>query len=216
MNKNSPTYAAIFSYEEGGMVGPGGIPQRAGLTAQSQPPPPIDAGMMDAEINRFTAQHPEQVEQIKQAILQAIQSGELTDQELNMVIQLATVAAQNPQMYPHVRKFAIQQGIATEQDLPMEYDSGLVFVILLAAKAVKQGQGTPSQMPKGTAALPSMASGGPVPEPKNKDGSVVIRAHENEYVVPKHVVLAKGTEFFDRLVQKYDPNNPDNQATKQQ
>jgi hypothetical protein len=29
---------------------------------------------------------------------------------------------------------------------------------------------------------------------------VPINAHEGEYVIPAHVVRAKGTEFFDKLI----------------
>lgn len=50
----------------------------------------------------------------------------------------------------------------------------------------------------------SMAAGGPLPERSpNKDGSIPINAHEGEYVIPSAVVRAKGTEFFDKLVQSY-------------
>jgi len=54
------------------------------------------------------------------------------------------------------------------------------------------------------APVASMATGGSLP-PKsgNPDGSIPINAHEGEYVIPSHVVRAKGTEFFDKLVQSY-------------
>jgi hypothetical protein len=35
------------------------------------------------------------------------------------------------------------------------------------------------------------------------DGGVVILAHEGEYVIPADIVRAKGTEFFDKLIQSY-------------
>jgi hypothetical protein len=141
-------------------------------------------------------------------IMQEMQTGELTQQELNMVVQLATVAARNPEMYPYVRKFAIQQGIATEQDLPQQYDQGLVFILLLAARAVQQDMGGQNMMQGGSpaagqTAMPSMAKGGPVPQSAKSDGGVIIEAHEGEYVIPKKVVEMKGKEFFDSLVQKY-------------
>jgi len=144
---------------------------------------------LEAQINQFAAQNPQAVEAIRVAIQQVMQTGELTPQELNMVIQLATVAAQNPEMYPNVRKFAIQNGIATEQDLPLQYDQGLVFVLLLAARAVKSGGGTQP--------VPSLAEGGEVPQ------TGPVKAHEGEYVVPANVVKMKGKEFFDNLVEKY-------------
>jgi hypothetical protein len=126
-----------------------------------------------------------------------------------MIVQLATVAAQNPEMYPNVRRFAIQQGIAAEQDLPQQYDQGLVFVLLLAARAVQADLGGQNMMQGGSPALaggqaiPSMSEGGMTPRSKKPDGSVLINAHEGEYVIPANVVKMKGREFFDNLVEKY-------------
>lgn len=212
---NNPLYAAyqpysspspsLPSYANGGMVGAGGAPvpmgqpPGAGLAPQGQAGGQVDPKMLEMQINQFANQRPQEMAQIKQAIEQALQSGELTPEELNMAVQLATVASQNPQMYPSVRQFAIQQGIATEQDLPQQYDQGLVFVLLLAARAVQQGMGG---APAGTT-IPSMATGGKVPKSGNPGGGVIIEAHEGEYVIPKNVVDMKGKEFFDNLVAKY-------------
>jgi len=212
------------SYAEGGMIGPGGMPQRppgaAGVSEQTTSQGgAMSPQMVDMQVKQFAAQHPEQVNQIRTAIMQAMQTGELTQQELNMIIQLATVAAQNPEMYPNVRNFAIQQGIATEQDLPPQYDQGLVFVLLLAAKAVQSEAGGQNMMAGGSpatagisasqatsGAIPSMAVGGMTPDSKKPDGSVLINAHEGEFVIPAHVVKMKGKEFFDTLVEKYRDN----------
>jgi hypothetical protein len=60
---------------------------------------------------------------------------------------------------------------------------------------------TASQTSSG--AIPSMAKGGMTPQSKKADGSVLINAHEGEYVIPKRVVEMKGKEFFDNLVEKY-------------
>lgn len=212
----------VPSYQVGGMVGPGGMPEptSAGLAPQGAAPAgAMSPQMLEMQVNQFASQRPQEVAQIRQAIMEVLQSGELTPQELNMMVQLATVAAQNPDMYPYVRNFAIQQGIATEQDLPAQYDQGLVFVILLASRAIQAdlgGQnmtqgGTPSMAGEpsiaapqvSSGAIPSMARGGMTPESKKSDGSVLINAHEGEYVVPANVVKMKGKEFFDSLVEKY-------------
>jgi len=89
-----------------------------------------------------------------------------------------------------------------------QFDSGLIFVVLLAIRAVRQGtaQSTVGGMPmgmQGNPPIPSMAQGGPVPSSKKDDGGVLINAHEGEYVIPKNVVQMKGREFFDNLVEKY-------------
>lgn len=201
-----------FSYQQGGMIGPGGMPEPTGvgLAEQGQAPGGMSPQMLEMQINQFATQHPQQVAQIKAAIEEVMATGELTPDELNMVVQLATVAAQNPEMYPHIRRFAIQQGIATEQDLPQQYDQGLVFVLLLAARALQTGdtgQGAGQNVGQSgaptMASAPSMAEGGTVPSSKKRDGSVLINAHEGEYVVPANVVKMKGKEFFDSLVDKY-------------
>lgn len=210
------------SYQMGGMIGTGGMPEptSAGLAPQGAAPAGgMSPQMLDMQVNQFATQHPQEVAQIRQAIMEVMQSGELTPQELNMVVQLATVAAQNPEMYPYVRNFAIQNGIAAEQDLPPQYDQGLVFVLLLAARAIQADVGGQDMMQGGTpsmagapavtgsqvssGAVPSMARGGMTPESKKSDGSVLINAHEGEYVVPANVVKMKGKEFFDSLVEKY-------------
>jgi hypothetical protein len=221
------------SYQVGGMIGPGGMPDMTGAgnmgggggggVGVSQQT--VSQGgnmspqMLEMQINQFATQQPQQIAQIRQAVMQAMQSGELTQQELNMIVQLATVAAQNPEMYPNVRKFAIQNGIATEQDLPPQYDQGLVFVLLLAARAIQADVGGQNMMQGGSPAMaggpeisgaqvssggmPSMARGGPVPASRKSDGSVPINAHEGEYVIPSNVVKMKGKEFFETLVEKY-------------
>jgi len=230
---------SVFSYEQGGMIGMGGMPEPMSMPPGGMPssnammPPPGGAGLapegqgmqqmtpqaLEMQVNQFSSQNPQQVEGIRVAIQQVMQSGELTQEELNMVVQLATVAAQNPEMYPYVRNFAIQQGIATDQDLPPEYDQGLVFVLLLAARAMQQDMGGQDMMSGGTpamaqagsvaapqvssGAIPSMEKGGMTPNSRKSDGSVLINAHEGEFVIPANVVKMKGKEFFDNLVEKY-------------
>lgn len=212
----------VPSYQAGGMIGAGGMPEPmgVGLAPQGQMPQGgMTPQMLEMQVNQFATQHPQQIAQIRAAIMEVMQTGELTQQELNMIVQLATVAAQNPEMYPYVRNFAIQQGIATEQDLPQQYDQGLVFVLLLAARAIQADVGGQNMMQGGTpmmaggpdvtasqvssGAMPSMAKGGEVPQSKKSDGSVLINAHEGEYVIPANVVKMKGKEFFDSLVEKY-------------
>lgn len=213
---------SVPSYEIGGMVGTQGMPEPVGMPMAAPEgaglamggqggQEPMSPQMLEMQANQIASQNPEQVEQVRMAIMQAMQSGELTQQELNMVIQLASVASQNPEMYPQVRNFAIQQGIATEQDLPQQFDQGLVLVLLLAAKSMQNdvgGQdmmqgGTPTMAGQASMGVPSMAVGGPVPDSRKADGAVLINAHEGEYVIPSNVVKMKGKEFFDNLVEKY-------------
>lgn len=193
----------VPQYEAGGMIGAGGMPEPTSvgvspqMTGQGQG---ISPQMIDMQVNQFMNQNPQQVQQIAQAIMQAIQSGEITMEELNQAEQYAKLAVQNPDMYPYIRNLLIQQGIATEDTISPQYDSGLIFTVLLAVKAVKQNMSGGTQP---TQPMPSMADGGPIPKSKEVDGGVLIKAHEGEYVIPAHVVKMKGREFFDSMLDKY-------------
>lgn len=207
-------------FATGGLVPPAGqqpqIPQptqsgQAGVNPNgAMPGKPMDAQTIDMRLNEMMSQNPQMVQQIKQAIEEAMSTGELTAQELNMLGQLAKLAVQNPAMYPKIRQFAINNGIATDQDLPQQYDEGLAIVILTAVKAA-QGGAAPQQnaggLPaaEGQAPKASMATGGSTPTSPNADGSVKIIAHEGEYVIPAHIVRQKGTDFFDKMVGKDKP-----------
>jgi hypothetical protein len=202
------------SYAVGGLVTPGGPvtqgmppggpPQGVGMAPPSQGP--MDPKMMEMNINQFATQHPQELAQIRQVIMQELQNGNLTPEELNKVVQLAQVAAQNPQMYPQIRQFAIQQGLATEEDLPQQYDQGLVVVLLIAARAAQQSLGGSPAGAEGPPAnaggpIPSFSKGGPTPT--NLGGKpIVAKLHENEYVVDKDTLMYHGKKTFDALVAK--------------
>lgn len=192
----APAQPAIPSYAQGGLIQPGG--PTAGLQQG-----PMDPQMLEMHVNQFAQQHPEQLDQIRQVILQEIQSGNMTPQELNQIVQLATVAAQNPSMYPQIRQLVIQQGIATEQDLPPQYDQGLVIALLIAAKAVQQGVGgapAGAGAPGNGGPIPSMAKGGPTPSGNGKP--MLIEAHEDEYMIPKEALMYHGKKTFDAMIAK--------------
>ena len=203
MNTNAPAldFRSQPTYEAGGMIGPGGQPARpGGLNTQSQQG--VTPEMMQQEVQRIVRENPQQVLKIKQAVMQALQTGDLTPEELNMIAQLTVAAAQNPEVYPQVRQFAIQQGLATEQDLPQQYDQGLVFTLLLVVQAA-QAQLSGQPMSAGQPPEASMMSGGALPEKsRNADGSIKINAHEGEYVIPADVVRRKGTDFFDKMIEQ--------------
>ena len=201
-------FGRVPTYQAGGAIGPGGQPMRpAGVQQQMNPQEPISPQMIEMQIQDLATRNPQVLAQIKQAINEAIMSGELTQQELNMMVQLATTVLRNPALYPQIRQFAIQQGIATEQDLSPTYDQGLIIAILIAARAAQADVGGQNMMAGGT---PAMAGAAPVQS--MKDGGrvrgeasepVMIEAHTGEYVIPKHVVDMKGREFFDRMLEQY-------------
>lgn len=216
------------TYAQGGQVGPMGMPVMPGQAGVSGAPAgtPVSGEELMGEAERISNANPQVVQQIQQAIMQAVQSGQLTMEQLNTAIELAKAAAQNPQLYPRLRALAIQRGLATEEDLPEYYDQGVVLALLLAAKAVEAQTGGSRQRP-----MQQMMNGGQVqtfndfirPGSNAKDGGyapmtasptgdntgraddIPIRVSGGEYVIPKHVVEAKGTEFFDKLLDQYNP-----------
>ena len=210
------------SYANGGPVGVA----PAGVTPPGAAPSgPVPMQGMQQEMARMGQQHPEQVAQIKAAVLEAIQSGDMDPQELNMGVQLATAAAQNPQLYPQLKQFAEQQGLADPGDLPEQYDEGLVFAILLAGKAAQssiggpglaQAEGQPPQPPGvpqagGQPSQGSFALGGEVPEGSNTDKTVAITAHEGEGVLHAGVLKAKGMDFLNKLNEQYNQDGTPSQ-----
>lgn len=224
------SFGGMPSYADGGQIGPGGQPmpmspmgaqpqmqmatqpglQQPGATQQSMTPQQIQT-----EAQRFVQRNPQQVQQIQLAIQQGLQSGELTMEELNTLVQMATVALQNPALYPQLRALAIREGLATEQDISAQFDPGILMTLVIIGQSL-QAQGMaqpvpPQQLgsmpqegvsPAQVGGLPSMATGGPLPEQaKRKDGGIPIMAHEGEYVIPADIVRRKGTDFFDKMIQ---------------
>ena len=189
-----------YAFEEGGMVGPGGMPVQQGMP-QPMNRAPMSPEEMDGQMAQTVQNNPQQIQRLAAELQNAIQSGELQADQVNMGLQLAQSAVQDPRLYPQLREFALTNGLAEQEDLPMEYDEGLIFMIILACKLTLgmpvPGMGQPMEQ-----GMPSMRSGGALPEESpNPGGGIPIMAHEGEYVIPKEVVARKGTEFFDKLIQ---------------
>ena len=191
-------------YEEGGMIGPGGMPMvggapRAGV--QESVPQAMPQGGLQ-QVQQFVQQHPQQVQEIQREILSELQSGELQPQVVNRIVQLIQVVLQNPDMYPYVRNFLIQQDVVDEGDLPPQYNEGVVFMLGVIAEAAKGISGSAASAAGAAPPMESMAMGGTVPDSKKRSGGVIIEAHEGEYVIPAHIVRQKGTDFFDKMIGK--------------
>jgi hypothetical protein len=209
-----PNYASLDfrmqpTYQEGGMVGPGGMPVRpAGI--QPQQGTAVNPQMLEMQVNEIMSKNPEAVARIRAGIEAGIQSGELDANELNTIIQLAKTVMQNPDMYPQIRQMAISRGIATEADLPAEFDQGLVIAIIAAGKSMEADV----QLESGQAPMPQppvqeMEFGGIVNGPSHDQGGVRVKMKHGgeieveggEYVIPKDIVAKKGTDFFDKMLQ---------------
>lgn len=212
------------------------IPGMPGLSGRS--PGGMGPQQMELEARRFVQQNPEQVAQIREAVQEALADGDITMDQVKILTNMAKVALQNPEMYPQLRQSIAAQGIIDADELPDQFDQGTMFVFLLIAQILQASPAQPGAtaaggginqtapaapggdqmmggqppMSQGQPPMASMATGGSLPpRSPNADGSIPINAHEGEYVIPSHVVRAKGTEFFDKLVQSYTGlKKPDN------
>lgn len=226
------------SYQVGGMVGPGGMPQRpmtspmamqlaqqggapvVGVAPPGQQGRPLNFAAIDQQAQQFMQQNPQQVEQIRAQVQQAMAAGEVDAQSLNMFVQVATTALQNPEMWPQLRQVLIRQGMLDASEIDEEYDQGFLIVLYIIGKTMGGGMGggapaptggapaapmggAPAPMSAGQPAQMSMQEGGALPaKSENPDGSIPINAHEGEYVIPADVTRRLGTDHFDKLIAK--------------
>lgn len=223
VSSNLDNTQPLNSYELGGMVGPGGAPMRPnipGLPGLSTQPSQGGLGpqQMELEARRFIQQNPQQVAEIRESIEEALAEGDITMDQVTLLSNMAKVALQNPEMYPSLKQNIVARGILEDDELPPEFDQGTMFILLLIGQIMQNpaqpgvaagGGGGPAASPVSPSVpggpMPSMAKGGALPpKSNNDDGSIPIRAHEGEYVIPAKVVRAKGTEFFDKLLKSYE------------
>ncbi len=216
-NNNNGMFSSgsIASFAEGGMVTPqgGAIRPNAGMQPEPQlgvdPSANLTPQMIDQEANNFIQQHPEEAQKIQALVALAIQTGELTSQELNTAIQLAKTALANPSSYPQVRQYAIKNGLGTEQDIPQQMDKGILYALIVTGKsaqasapqgAAPQGNAMQGQPPAPTmenGVMPSYEKGG-----HTGDKGHLAKLHEHEYVIPKDALIYHGKKHFDKLVEQ--------------
>lgn len=213
------------AYADGGMVPPappaappmtqpGLAPQQPGMMPPggAAPTQRMSLQQLQQEAQKFAQANPQAVQMIREALMEGVQDGDITPQQITMLVQMAVAAAQNPELYPRLRQMAIQQGMADEEDLPMQYDQGIVFSLIVAGAAMQQpggqGMGAP-QVPGAQAPAAMMKDGGHIAMTRSPTGDntgraddIPIRVSGGEYVIPKHIVERKGTEFFDKLIGK--------------
>lgn len=223
-----PVGLSISGYAEGGEVqGPllamgfadGGPMPSMGAVGNTPSP-----DMINMQVNQM-ARNPQFQQQIQQAIQPLMQSGELTPQELQVMGQIAEASLQNPKLYPQLRQFVAQQGMSP---LPPSFDPSVIVKILAITRALQgggagapqpgQGQPTPPGRvpPTDQAQMQNpagMANGGFLVGPGtgrsdsigtvNESSGQPVKVANGEYVIPKHVVDAKGREFFDNLLRRY-------------
>jgi hypothetical protein len=212
-------------WADGGMIGydtPGLTKRYAdGGGVMSQPQMQMqmggqpDAQNIQAQVAQ-TMRDPQRMRQLLARPQALMQSGELTPDEVVTMGRVAEAAMFNPSLYPQLRQFVAQQGMTP---LPPAFDPSVIVSIIVIARALQQGQGaTPAgQIPPTSQAQMEnpigMANGGYLRGPgtgrsdsigtQNVSTGEPVKVANGEYVIPAHVVRAKGRDFFDGLLRKY-------------
>ena len=220
-------------YAMGGMVQPSmgqppmGQPQdpaslQQGVAAGgAMQPPQANEPVSEAHINQFLEQNPQAAQQVAGQIVAMVQAGELGPEDLQAIEQFTSVALNNPEIYPQLYQYAMNNGFIEEGDVSPQFDAGEMASLLVAARAgqqaLQQGGGQVNPMNGGMEEeMLNMADGGYVKpgDHASKGGKVVgpgtgtsdsvpVRVSAGEYVIPAHIVQMKGKEFFDSMLDKY-------------
>lgn len=163
---------------------------------------PMAANMFDMHTADMMNKNPQAVAAVKSAIDQGIQAGAVTPQQLQMVFQMAQACLTNPALWPQLRQYAIRQGLAEPDDLPEQFDQGLVYAILLAAKAYSHGNRPGGYSNGGMIQGPGTGVSDSI-QTQNQSTGEPVSVSNGEYIVSADVVRAKGKDFFDNLQRKY-------------
>lgn len=178
-----------------------------------------DAQQIQAQVAQML-RDPRRVQQMLARPMQLMQSGELTPDEVVTMGRVAQASMFNPALYPQLRQFVAAQGM---NPLPPSYDPMVITKILAVSQALQmvmqggQGATPPGQVPStGQAQMQNptgMRNGGYLQGPGtgrsdsigtvNETTGSPVKVSNGEYVIPAHVVRAKGRDFFDGLLRKY-------------
>jgi hypothetical protein len=171
---------------------------------------------MQAQAARM-ARDPQLRQRLQQMMAPAMQSGQLTPEELVTIGRIATAAMHNPDLYPQLRQFVAQQGL---NPLPAAYSPQVVMTLLVASQIMAPtpaGQIPPTdqaQMQNPTGAANGGMLQGPGTGRSDSIGTVnestgkPVKVANGEYVIPEHVVKAKGRDFFDKMLRQYAQLTP--------
>ena len=187
-----------IGYADGGTIGMGSKPTPAIVNKR------VDAMLRDPRARQAMLARPQQL----------MASGELTPDEVTTMGRVAEAAMYNPELYPQLRQFVAQQGMTP---LPATFDQSVIMRIMAIARAL-QAETPAGQVPGMDQAqmqrpVPGDGNGGYLQGPGtgrsdsigtvNETTGEPVKVANGEYVIPAHVVRAKGREFFDNLLRRY-------------
>ena len=187
-----------IGYADGGTIGMGSKPTPAIVNKR------VDAMLRDPQARQAMLARPQQL----------MASGELTPDEVTTMGRVAEASLYNPELYPQLRQFVAQQGMTP---LPATFDQSVIMRIMAIARAL-QAETPAGQVPGMDQAqmqrpVPGDGNGGYLQGPGtgrsdsigtvNETTGEPVKVANGEYVIPAHVVRAKGREFFDNLLRRY-------------
>ena len=187
-----------MGYAQGGQINAMGGSPTPGIVNKR-----VDAMLRDPRMRQRMLARPQQL----------MASGELTPDEVTTMARVAEASLYNPSLYPQLRQFVVQQGMAP---LPPTFDQEVIVRIMAVARGLQQAT-PPGQVPSTAQAQlqPPMGgmNGGYLQGPGtgrsdsigtvNETTGEPVKVANGEYVIPAHVVRAKGREFFDNLLRRY-------------
>ncbi len=204
----APRTLAQMGFADGGGVG------------MATPQGGNSAEMVNMRVNEMM-RNPQVQQMVQQVVGAAMQSGELTPEELVTLGRIAEASIHNPALYPKLRQFAIQQGMAP---LPPAFDQRVIMVLMVASRMMggagaPVGATPPGQVPPTSQAQMQNPNGQPdggfLQGPgtgrsdsigtQNLSTGGPVKVSNGEYVIPAHVVAAKGKDFFDKMLRQYAP-----------
>ena len=188
-----------MGFADGGMMGQmGGQPTPAIVNKQ------VDAMLRDPRSRQTLLARPQQL----------MASGELTPDEVTTMGRVAEAALFSPELYPQLRQFVAAQGMTP---LPAAFDPSVIMRIMAISRGLQQA--TPAGQVPGTdqaqmqRPVPGEGNGGYLQGPGtgrsdsigtvNETTGEPVKVANGEYVIPAHIVRAKGREFFDNLLRRY-------------
>jgi hypothetical protein len=188
-----------MGYAEGGMMG-----QMSGKPTPGMVNRQIDGMLRDPRTRQSLLARPQQL----------MATGELTPDEVVTMGRVAEAAIYSPELYPQLRQFVAAQGM---NPLPASFDPSVIMRIMAISRALQQAT-PPGQVPGTDQAQMQRPDGGPgnggyLQGPGtgrsdsigtiNETTGQPVKVANGEYVIPAHVVKAKGREFFDNLLRRY-------------
>ena len=135
---------------EGIMALPGGMDMPAEEAQNQQPLTVTSAESYDAAQTALGMVNPGDQIASKQVVQEAIGDLQLTQEEIDTLLEVVEYLSQNPGKYDQVLQQLIQEGIVEQGDLPDQYDAefmGMLLVVLSEMQSMRgQGAMEPMQM----------------------------------------------------------------------